>query len=165
MDGERCYFFTLEIEPMEVGDIYEVMPLHCTLMPRFFSHLPPDDLIDQVQTLLEQTKPISLIPMERTAFGPHRVMAAMIKTTPTVLELHAALYYQLKQLDVRNTETDWVGPGYLPHVTDQANSVLPINKAFRSRAIYLIEVEHPLDGKRRFIRSKIDLSFQATRTL
>ncbi|MEO8105510.1 MAG: 2'-5' RNA ligase family protein [Candidatus Saccharibacteria bacterium] len=158
MVGEHCYFFTLEVTPMKVGDRYSAMPLHCTLMPKFFSNLSADALSDQVNVVFHRTTPLRLRPTERAAFGPQRVMATLIKPTPAVLKLHAALYLFLNQLGVRYTESDWVGPGYRPHVSDQSNSALPLNRTLPTRAVYLIEVEHPLNGKRRFIRSKISLT-------
>ncbi len=161
MDGEHCYFLTLEVEPLTTASVYEVMPLHCTLMHRFFSSLSPSALVDSIRPLIDQTEPLRLHATDRIAFGPHRTMVAVIQASPALLELHAALYRSLTQLGVRYTETDWVGLGYRPHVTDQTDAAMAVNATVLSQAIYLVEVEHPLLGQKRFIRSKLRLAAPA----
>lgn len=157
MDGEHCYFLTLEVEPLTTAGVYGVMPLHCTLMHRFFSNLSPSAFADSIRPLIDQTGPLRLRATDRVAFGPHRAMVAVIHASPALLKLHAALYHSLTQSGVRYTETDWVGPGYRPHVSDQTDAAMAVNATVLSQAIYLVEVEHPLHGQKRFIRSKLAL--------
>jgi len=68
MNGEHCYFFALEVAPLKIGYAYKTLPLHCTLLHRFFSRLPPSDIDAKVRWLFAQTKPLLLTPEERIAF-------------------------------------------------------------------------------------------------
>jgi len=157
MDGEHCYFFALEIEPMEVGAVYKTIPLHCTLLHRFFSNLPINVIDEKVRSVFEQTASLRLLPEQRLAFGPNRVLVATLKLSPALKNLHIALYGLLNELVVRYSETDWVGPGYKPHVTDQSGKSLSLDTTQVSNTVYLLEVEHPLQGRRKFVRRKFKL--------
>lgn len=158
MNGEHCYFFALEVAPLKIGAAYKTLPLHCTLLHRFFSRLPPSDIDAKVRWLFAQTKPLLLTPEERIAFGPNRVLVARLRLSPALQAIHLKLYGQLNELGVRYSETDWVGPGYKPHVTDQAGTSLALDESRLSRTVYLVEVEHPLQGPRKFIKTKFELT-------
>ena len=157
MNGERCYFLTLEVEPMTVGETYKAIPLHCSLMHRFFSSLPLSVIDAKVRSTFEQTKPLLLEPKERVAFGPNRVLVAKLKLSPPLKDLHLKLYGLLNELGVRYSETDWVATGYKPHVSEQAGRRLPLDTTRLSTAVYLVEVEYPLQGQRKFIKTKFNL--------
>jgi 2'-5' RNA ligase len=157
MDGEHCYFFTLEVEPMTVGKTYKAIPLHCTIMHRFFSSLPLSAIDTKVRSVFAQTKPLLLQPLERAALGPNRVLVAKLQLSPALKDLHLKLYGRLNELGVRYSETDWVATGYKPHVTEQAGRRLSLDTNRISDAVYLVEVEYPLQGKRKFIKNKFNL--------
>ena len=46
--SNHLYLFTLEVVPLEVGKTYDELPLHCTLMFRFWSELPAEELAAKV---------------------------------------------------------------------------------------------------------------------
>lgn len=62
MTNKHCYLFALEVSPMNVGDTYEELPLHCTLMHRFWSELVPEVLADKVSVFFKQIHPVVLKP-------------------------------------------------------------------------------------------------------
>jgi len=65
MNDRRCYLFTLEVEPLEVGKVYNELPLHCTLMPRFWTELAPYALASAVRSLFDQISPVVLTAHKR----------------------------------------------------------------------------------------------------
>ena len=142
---------------MTVGANYEQLPMHCTIMHRFHTEVSAAELKDNLTSIVENSPPITLVPVKHQAFGPKKQLATMIQQTPALLELHTKLYNHLNETGVQYTESDWVGKGYIPHVTDKHGKRLSHSKPILSRAIYLISVEHPLTGSSRYVEAKIAL--------
>ncbi|MDB5184497.1 MAG: hypothetical protein JWN38_305 [Candidatus Saccharibacteria bacterium] len=154
---KSTYLFALEVTPLKVGKTYDTLPLHCTLMHRFLSEKSADELVKHTEKLLDNTSQIVLVPGDHVPFGPRHKLANRLKLTKELLALHMALYDLLIEVGVHFTEADWVGKGYTPHVSDQKGVSLPTRGSTVSSAVYLIEVEHPLDGTHRFVRHKFGL--------
>lgn len=72
MTTKHCYLFALEVKPMKVGDIYEELPLHCTLMHRFWSELDPEVLADKMKDFFKEIQAVILKPHERLLLGPKK---------------------------------------------------------------------------------------------
>lgn len=62
--------FTLEIDPVKRGVIYERLPRHCVLMPWFQTAMTPEHLLLGVHDVFRRHKPIELISTEPAMFGP-----------------------------------------------------------------------------------------------
>ncbi|MBC7546536.1 hypothetical protein H7171_02200 [Candidatus Saccharibacteria bacterium] len=154
----RTYFFAFEIGQIEDGHVYDAMPLHCTLMHRFHSALTIAELTAIVRPLFASTQAILLKPGERMALGPHRILVNKLVATAPLLQLHLQLYTLLTEHAVHFTESDWVGDGYIPHVSDQRDKRFNSDQPFLAKSVFLARVEFPLQGSRRFIEAKIPLS-------
>lgn len=141
----HLYLFALEVTPLEVGRAYDVLPLHCTFMFRFWSTLSPDQLAAKVYLLFEAADAIVLKPYEHTYLGPRQVGAYLVEKTPQIQDLHMQLHQVLEHLGVEYTEPQWVGLGYKPHITDRANEAITPNQPMSCRTAYLIEV---IEGQR-----------------
>ncbi|MBC7708080.1 2'-5' RNA ligase family protein [Polaromonas sp.] len=152
------YLLALEVAPMTVGQAYEQLPMHCTIMHRFHSSLSTEALIASVAPIFARTAPVALVPQEHKAFGPKKQLVTILEPTPPLMELHQQLYAKLNSLGVQYTESDWVGDGYTPHVTDKQGKRLPADTPVLASAAYLISVEHPLVGRQRFIEARLELS-------
>lgn len=152
----KTYLFSLEVVPLTVGKAYTNLPLHCTLMHRFHTTAALDELTMMARELFSATTPIKLIAGEHLAFGPKQRLATLLDKHPAFVAVHASLFDRLNRLGVKHTESEWVGKGYTPHVSDQHGERLP-EVITLSTAAYLIEVEHPLQGTRRFVRHKFAL--------
>ena len=152
------YLLALEVAPMAVGQSYQQLPMHCTIMHRFHSALGAKALVTELGPIITRTAIVELLPQNHQAFGPKKQLVTIVDPTPALLALHAELYQKLNQLGVQYTESDWVGEGYIGHVTDKQGGRLPVAKPTLSKAIYLISVEHPLQGSRRFIEARIALA-------
>ena len=157
MKTRHCYLFTLEVEPLEVGKFYDKLPLHCTLMPRFWSSLSPKELADNVRKLFDETSPGTLAAYERTLLGPKQVAASLIKLTRELDTLNMQLYQLLNKLGVEYMNPQWVGKGHVFHVTEQEHARLEVGGVHISKAIYLIEVEVPGRKHKRIAQEKFEL--------
>lgn len=156
--NKHCYLFALEVKPMQVGDIYEELPLHCTLMHRFWSELGPEEFTKKVQDFFGKIKPVELKPYESLLLGPKQVPVSELELTDQFKGLHTGLYELLNELGVEYTAPEWVGEGYRAHVTERVNDKLEVGQTYVSKAIYLIEVKVPGHDHKRLIRSKFSLS-------
>jgi hypothetical protein len=84
---KHCYLFALEVQPLEVGDIHQTLPLHCTLMHRFWSELSTDVLADKVSSYFATISPVKLISYERLLLGPKQVPVAELELTDQIKRL------------------------------------------------------------------------------
>ena len=141
---------------MTVGQAYEQLPMHCTIMHRFHSALSAADLTFALEPIIAASVPIVMRPTGHMAFGPRQQLVTMIELSAALLSLHMKLYEKLNELGVQYTETDWVGTGYTPHVTDKHGKRLHTMALTECQAVYLISVEHPLVGNKRLIEAAID---------
>jgi hypothetical protein len=160
MNAKRCYLFALEVQPLEVGDIHQALPLHCTLMHRFWSELSPEALADKVASYFAIISPVKLIPYEHLLLGPKQVPVAELELTDQIKSLHMGLYELLNDLNVAYTAPEWVGEGYRSHVTEKENARLEVGSTHVSNAAYLIEVEVPEHPHARLIRHKFEFTAQ-----
>ncbi len=160
MNSKRCYLFALEVQPLEVGDIHQTLPLHCTLMHRFWSELPPEALAEKATSYFATFSPIKLIPREYLLLGPKQVPVAELELTEQIKSLHMGLYGLLNDLHVEYTVPEWVGEGYRSHVTEKDNARLEVGSTHMSNAVYLIEVEVPEHPNARLIRHRFEFTAQ-----
>jgi 8-oxo-dGTP pyrophosphatase MutT (NUDIX family) len=65
----HCYLFALEVVPLEVGAVYDELPLHCTLMHRFWTRLTPTELVAQTENVFRDTQPLSLKVTDTQCWG------------------------------------------------------------------------------------------------
>jgi hypothetical protein len=142
---------------MNVGDMYEELPLHCTLMHRFWSELEPEALADKVSDFFKQIQPLALKPHERLLLGPKQVPVCELELTDELKSLHMDLYELLNGLGIEYTAPGWVGEGYRPHVTERENARLEVGSEQNSNAVYLIEVKVPGHDRKRLVRHKFEL--------
>ncbi|MGH7158369.1 MAG: hypothetical protein ACREGD_04875 [Candidatus Saccharimonadales bacterium] len=157
MADEHLYLFALEITPMTVGTVYDELPLHCTLMHRFWSSLTPKALTDTLEPFFAQVQPILLTPYERLLLGPKKLAVSEVEVAGALKNLHMNLHRALNELGVEYTAPEWVGTGYRAHVTERKNAKLAVGQSHLSKAVYLIEVV----DDRRVIRVKFELDSQS----
>lgn len=157
-DQKHCYLFALEIVPLEVGRAYRTLPMHCTLMHRFWSDVKPADLVAQTKPLFSRyTQGITFVPGHVVELGPNKTVVFELENIGELRKLHLELFELLKRLGVNYTEDDWVGPGYTPHASVREDSPLAEGAAFTCKQVNLIEVKVPGHDQERFVREKIAL--------
>lgn len=149
----HLYLFALEIEPLEIGKVYDELPSHLTLMSRFLSNLTPKEISVVVWSLFDAAGPIDLTFESTIELGPKKVIAHMI-SSPAEQILHENLCALLEAAGVTFQYPQFIGAGHRAHVTQRDDVDFPPKSQFKSTAAYLIEV---VDGHR-IIRSSFNLS-------
>lgn len=148
----HLYLFTLEIVPLEVGRIYETLPSHLTLMSRFLSDLPADELARKTMPLFSATKPITLTVGQTEILGPKKVTAHMVSSV-SELNLHRQLGNILDAAHVSYEYPAFVGEGHKAHVTKREEVYFEQGSQLACSAAYLIEVV----DKQRIVRARLNL--------
>lgn len=147
------YIFTLEIVSLQVGEVYETLPPHLTLMSRFWSDLSPVELSDMVRPLLSNAPALELIFGPVVELGPKKVLAHMIEQ-PKERELHKKLHTLLGTGLAVFEYPEFVGDNHKAHVTKRENVDFPSGSRIVSTAVYLIEIVE----QGRVVRNRIALA-------
>lgn len=137
------YLIALELDPATVGQQYNSLPLHCTLMHWFRFDGGPALLQDTLTKVLSSQKPITLTGTETHEYGPLLVVATMVRLTDELTTLHTNLYRSLNDLGVRYVEPAWVGDGFEAHVTKQGETMLQAGESKASSTAFLVVAEGP----------------------
>lgn len=154
----HAYLFALEIEPVDVGKVYVALSLHCTVMPWFRSDKSPAEVLTAVRTVALATPPIKLLSGKPDMFGTAKdVPVNRIADTKAVTTLHIELYQALQSLGAIDSNSDWVGDGYMPHVTRQRSGRFEEGRHHTSRKLYLVEAQLPDSLQQKMIVSKLTL--------
>lgn len=154
---QHCYLLALEVAPMQVDTVYDELPMHCTLIHRFWSELTPDQLAETVQLFFARRQPVTLVAEKRLLLGPKQVPVTELALTDELRYLHMQLYDFLHELQVEYTAPEWVGAGYRAHVSERPNARLEVGSTQQSSAVYLIEVKVPGHDHQRFVHARFEL--------
>jgi hypothetical protein len=152
---KHLYLFTLEIDPLEVGKVYDELPSHLTLMSRFVSDRDPKELNDIIRPVIESAGSVTLTFNSTIELGPKKVIAHMVDSPDEKL-LHKQLQGVLEEADVIFKYPQFIGSNHKAHVTQRDGKDFPQGNQLVSSAVYLIEV---ID-KKRIVRTKIDIYIQ-----
>ena len=136
----HIYLFTLEVEPFKIGEVYNPLPAHLTLISRFWSELPPSEIVDAVNPIFAQSEPVELIFDKEAVIGPKNTAVHLIKNTPELKNLHARLLEVLDRHRVTFTQPQFIGDGHKPHVSKREDVNFPVGHRKEVRHAYLIEV-------------------------
>jgi len=160
----NTYLLVLEITPMDVGNVYKALPLHCTLIHWFWLDLDPASLTARLESLLKDTPSISLksgkeaVFTGKTKHGDIPVTVNTVELTADLKSLHFRICEMLDALGVRYGAPQYVKNGYSPHVTHQKGQKFLQGTTHQSTALYLIQADAPEYGNDRYICSKIELN-------
>jgi len=157
-DSQHLYLFTLEVTPLTVGDTYNPLPSHLTLMSRFWSELPSDKLASTVQPLFDRTPPIELTFGDSVQLGPKKVAVHLLEHTVTLKELHTNLRALLDTANVTYVYPQFTGDNHKPHISKREGDGFRLGHKQSATAVYLIEVELKGEEHLRFVRAKFDLN-------
>lgn len=149
----HLYLFTLEVAPLKVGQSYDDLPSHLTLMSRFWSELSPKELATIVRPLFHKTMPLNLVFGQTVELGPKKLMVHIVRQ-PKESILHDQLLKLLDTVSVDYQYPQFIGRNHKPHVTKREGMHFAAGDEYKSSAVYLIEV---IDSKR-VIRSRFQLS-------
>lgn len=136
----RAYLFVLPLEPIEIGRVYEHLPIHCTLMHWFWVAATPEELIKKIKTVFEGYGPLELVSAAPALFGPnYDVPVHTLVSNPSLKKLHDKLLAVLDEMGVRHIERKWIGNRFSPHVTTKNGRSFPPESRARINEVYIFE--------------------------
>lgn len=125
-------------------------PLHITLLPNFVITVSLDELIAKLSKISESTKPFDIKVGGDARFGPSgEVLVSLIEPEPAILSLHHKL--QAITEHYKFDTPHYIGDGYRPHATKQANKKLISGKSYPLSSITLVDMFPGNDIQRREI--------------
>ena len=140
------------IEPVEQKFNFSCKkwPLHTTLLPNFVISDSLDELIAKLSKVSEATKPFDFKVGDDARFGlSGEVLVSLIEPEPAILSLH---YKLLAITEHYKFDTPhYIGDGYRPHITKQANKKLIRGKSYSLNSITLVDMYPNNDIQRREI--------------
>jgi len=126
-------------------------------MSRFWSELPPDELINMVGLLFEQNPPVELHFLESVDLGPKKTPVHLVEHTKELRELHTKLHTLLDAINVTYAYPQFNGDSHKPHVSKREGDAFRAGRRQMAAAVYLIEVDIKGEDQLRHVRAKFDL--------
>ena len=107
---------------VRIGDTHQKLPLHCTIMPWAQMLECSETVIRETRMICANFQPFKLICNRQGMFGKHRdTPVAVLERTNTIWSLHMTLHEMFVDLGASFNnpifDIEWLGPGYMPHVT------------------------------------------------
>lgn len=153
----HLYLFTLEVEPLKVGGAYNPLPAHLTLISRFWSELSPSEIANMALASFTHSKPVELLFGAEAVIGPKKTKVHLVENTLELKNLHSQLCEVLAKHGVTITQPQFIGEGYLPHVSKREGSNYLVGDRRESRCAYLIEVMIEGTKQQRYVREVFKL--------
>ncbi|HSW65928.1 MAG TPA: 2'-5' RNA ligase family protein [Bacillota bacterium] len=115
---------TYMLEPQPVGSYFDRSrwPLHLTLMQWFAPQGGLQALRQELTLAARNIAPVAVTVGKEALFGPDATIPVnVIADQAPVCELHTVLLNVLRQLGLQVNDVQWVGEGYMAHVTQQGD--------------------------------------------
>lgn len=113
------YLVMLGIEECEVGHVYEILPLHCTLLHWCATSSPSDAFLGEVLPVLLSLRAMRLTTMSEENFGPNNdIPVFVVEKTSALIQAHFKVLEAIQGLGAKNENDAWVAEGYRPHITE-----------------------------------------------
>jgi 2'-5' RNA ligase len=139
----HAYLLALEIEPIDINKVYVALPLHCTVMPWFYTDHSPADVLRAITSIVQSHAPIKLESGAEAFFGHEKdVPVNLIAEPDEVVALHKKLLEAIIPLGA-NVDSEWIGEGYSPHVTRQRSGRFETGQTFVTSKLYFAEAVNP----------------------
>lgn len=138
------------IKPIQPGYNFssKEWPLHVTLLPNFIVGDSLEALVNNLEEVSRSITPFNIQVGGDENFGPNsEVLVSLIKPTAGILSLHSKLLAITKFYMFDTPQ--YIGEGYRPHATKQANSQLVNGNHFMVDSMTLIDMYPNDDIERR----------------
>ncbi|HWB33700.1 MAG TPA: hypothetical protein VG753_00020 [Candidatus Paceibacterota bacterium] len=118
----RKYMFVLPVERMEMDQVFDSFPLHCTLVPWFYLHHTPTQILYGIMPVTGGMKPLTLTSEAEALFGPHKdISVHVLEPNPALIVLHTVVCDRLRTIGASFLGAEYMGANYRPHVTTRTD--------------------------------------------
>lgn len=155
----RAFLVALEVERFEVEKVYTTLPLHCTLMPWFYTTHSASMIQRVCGEALDDLPPVEILALEPELFGAaHSIPVHSVFSSGLLMETHALLLERLTMFSVTHAEPQYVGAGYQPHVTSTIKKEFETGSKTVVRCISVVEALNVQQLKDKKVLQRIHLS-------
>lgn len=142
----KAYLLALEIDPIKVGESYDSLPLHCTLVHWFWlDEAKVDELTAALPKLIPES--LTLETQDEEVFtgftktGTVPVTVNRVANSPELKRLHTTVCDLLDSLGATYEKPEFIREGYVPHVTHQKGRKVSKGDKLNASGVYLVEAE------------------------
>lgn len=116
-------------------------PLHATILDTFKTDWSVDDLLQAIKQAVANTTPFNITPIEGAMLGPDKdVPVKLLEQDAHILDLHSTLLDLTKPGSFVFNTPEFVGEGFLPHVTDRLDGQVDIGKTYTFASVSLVDM-------------------------
>lgn len=145
------------VEPVPDGTefFWKDWPPHVTLADAFKAKASGAELHDKLAAELKPRGPLELVAENDAYFGEHSEHHVMLlEKTPEILTLHQQILDILSDFEAVFNVPEYVGRGYLPHVSMQRGELLKPGESVKITSVSVVDMFPNDDGYwRRVVRS------------
>lgn len=116
-------------------------PLHVTILDTFKTDWPLNKLTGELEELASTIAAFDVTPTESAMLGPEKnVPVKLLLLNKDLLTLHNKLLELSDKGSFVYNTPEFVGPGFLPHATDQKNGSVKIGQKYHLDSISLVDM-------------------------
>lgn len=150
----KAYLLALEIDSIKIGNSYDSLPLHCTLVHWFWLDTTK---VDELITSLPKLMPKNLVLEAQheevftgfTKTGTIPVTVTKVAKSRELQKFHNNVCALLDSLEVVYEKPEYIREGYVPHVTHQKGKKVSKGDSLKVTGAYLVEADAPEYGNPR----------------
>lgn len=134
-------------------------PLHATILDTFKTDWSVEDLLRAIKQAVANTTPFNITLIEGAMLGPDKdVPVKLLEQDAHILDLHSTLLELTKPGSFVFNTPEFVGEGFLPHVTDRLDSQVDVGKTYTFASVSLVDMFPNEDPYRRSIIGTVQLN-------
>lgn len=127
-------------------------PLHVTVLDTFKTSWRLDELCAALAKVASSTTSFNTVPTKKTTLGENKdIPVKLLRLDAGMSALHTALLDLVEKGAFVFNTPEFVGAGFLPHVTNQGASQVAVGKAYRLSGIALVDMFPRDDPMRRVV--------------
>jgi hypothetical protein len=116
-------------------------PLHLTLLGNFYTEASESELYRILANATEKIPPLLVVGERKEMFGKNAdVPVTVLQKTVGLESLHSQLRHSFSSSVLRFETPDYIGAGYLPHITDTAEVKLETDEEVQLTTISLVRL-------------------------
>jgi hypothetical protein len=130
-------------------------PLHVTMLDTFKTSWAVEELSRAIRETVSNIASFNIKPVKQAMLGPNKdVPVKLLKQDESILNLHSRLLALSEEGSFVFNTPDFVGDGFLPHVTDQRDGQVEVGEIYPVTTVSLVDMFPNGDGhQRRLIKT------------